>query len=424
MVAGQQHTDSGQHRVLVVGAAGGVGSATLALLRGHALGQALLAECDELLLFDRERAREHVRVPDRARWLEPGELRDGEGLAALISTHEIDEVIELAAVGTWDCVVASARQGASYLTTTYDTWDGPAQRSDPDDARTMLRARALLDPPEVDAGTHLIGAGMNPGLINVLVAAALRELSARSGKAASLAGLDLHSILFTEIDRTRVPDAAQPGPEARFCSTWCPEGCLDEVLEIAAMMTVAGEPRTLDHAPHEARYQARCGDETTTGYLVPHEELVTLGVMYPSVELAYIYQLPPAACASLAAAPGRRPEQWATERLYPPDHLDTLEGGNRLGVLLCSRSLGELWMGWDTPVEAGRGYGTNATLLQVAAGVLAGWTNLRRLEPGVWLPEGLDSQATRAMAEQILGPPRVIWDRDAPLRRLEQRRVS
>ncbi|PRP99997.1 Homospermidine synthase [Enhygromyxa salina] len=406
----------------MLGAAGGVGRATLALLEGHPLGQALLPGTSELLLHDRAPASHATPTPDLARWLPATELDNKQDIARLLCEHRPDEVIELAVVGTWDCMSACAEVGASYLTTAYDTWQG-TELLDPDDARCMLRSRALFDPPDVEVGVHLLCMGMNPGLINVLVARGLHELATRSGRAPSLDALDLYAILLTELDATTTTTPLEPASE-RFPCTWCPDGCLDEILEPEAMMTVNGEPAVLDHPPHRAFYEARCGDELIHGHIVPHEELVSLGAMYPSVELAYCYRPPPATRAALAAAPDRLPDDWPTRRLYPPDHLEDLRGFNRLGALLCSRTLGELWVGWDTPVADALPYSTNATLLQVAAGVLAGWSELRTAAPGVYLPEELDTARTLGLAAQVLGPLRVVWDRDAVPRAVAKRRVG
>jgi homospermidine synthase len=415
---------SDPRRVLMLGAAGGVAGATLALLDQHPLGRALLPAGSELLLLDRSELRAHVPTPPGARWLPPVSIESADELAQLIDRHRVDEVIELAVIDTWDSVRVCAEAGASFLSTTFDTWEG-TELLDPDDARCMLRARGLFAPPDIDAGVHLVCMGMNPGLVNLLAAAGLRELARRSGRPPSLAELDIHAIVFTEIDETQVePTVAGASSDGVFASSWCPEGCLDEVLEPSAMINVAGEITSLDHAPHRGLYRARCGAEEIVGHLVPHEELVSLAAMYPTVELAYVYRMPPAAEAALAAAPDRRADDWVTRRLYPPDHGDELRGFNRIGALICSRTLGELWIGWQTPVALGRRFASNATLLQVAAGVIAGWTALRELDPGIWLPEELDHERVLGLACEILGPLSVVWSRDAPVRGVLERRVA
>jgi homospermidine synthase len=402
-------------KVLMIGASGGVGRATLALLDGHPLGRSLLPTGSRLLLLDREPDLALAPVPECARWLPAQQIGRREDLLEVLGEHRPDLVVELATVGTFDCMTACAQFGASYLTTTYDAWP-------PDAQRCMLRSRALFDPPDVDAGVHLLCMGMNPGLVNLLVARGLQELASRSGRAPSLAALELSAVLFTELDE-QTTIARDELPNATFCSTWCPEGCLSEMLEPTAMLTLAGETASLDHAPHRALYEARCGPELIRGHIVPHEELVSLATMYPTIDLAYVYRLAPAAAAALAAMPERGVDDWPTHRLYPPDHLDDLRGFSRIGALLCSRDLGELWLGWQTSIEHARKYATNATLLQVAAGVIAGWSELGRSAPGVYLPEELDSGRTLAVAEQILGPLEVLWEREAPLRSIASRRI-
>ena len=410
----------------MLGAAGGVAGATLALLTDHPLGRALIGPGSEVLLVDRV-APEHrppipeglrLRLGERLRWLPPTAIDSAADLDTLLGAHPVDEVIELAVVGTADCIEVCAAHGASYLGTAYDAWPRDKAR-EVEPVPSMVRSREMFAPPDVDAGTHLLCMGMNPGLINVLVGEAIQRLAARAERPPSLAGLDLYAILLTERDSCR-SERDQPDPSERFACTWSPQSCLEELLERHAWITVDGELVRLDHRPHEARYTARCGDDDVAGNLVPHEELVTLGAMYPTVELAYVYELCPAARASLRAHPQRDQHAWPTARLYPPYSTD-LVGDNELGVLLCSRSLGELWLGWRNQIDEALALGTNAVLLQVAAGVVAGWHALRDSPAGVYLPEELDRGPVLAAAESILGPLREVWAPDAPVRPLAQR---
>jgi homospermidine synthase len=404
-------------RTLLVGAAGGVGSAALALLERHALGRRLLEGTGELLLLDRDPPTRALpaRLADKARWLPPRVIESGRDLAGLLREHPVDEVIELAALGTWDCVEVCAEHGASYLNTCYDHWDSAGTPM-----LSMVRARELFEPPDVEAGVHVIGGGMNPGLVNLLVGEGLRALAGRTGKAPSLSALDIHAIAFTELDTTH---ELEREADDEFAMTWCPEHCLEELLEPEAMIVVDGELVGLGHAPHRALYAARCGDRAIVGHMVPHEELVTLAAMYPGVELGYVYRLPDSAMRSLATWPDREPSEWAIRRLYPPQ-ATRLDGFDRIGALLCSRSHGELWIGWHTPVEDALALGTNATLLQVATGLLASWASLREQEPGIWLPEELEGRRVLAAACSVLGELDVVWDPDAKPMTLRERRVA
>src|SRR5690606_8432727 len=149
-----------------------------------------------------------------------------------------------------------------------------------------------------------------------------------------------------------------------------------------------GRSIDLGHRPIECWYQARCGDQLIEGMAVPHEETVTLARKFSNVEIAFIYRVPEAARVALGARSYRVPiEKWPTRRLHPPT-TSKIEGFDRVGVLLCSRKYGELWMGFETNVSKGLELGTNATQLQVAAGVLAGWHQLGRVK-GIHFVEDL-----------------------------------
>jgi homospermidine synthase len=202
--------------------------------------------------------------------------------------------------------------------------------------------------------------------------------------------------------------------------SWSPAHALAEILERRAMYVARGDLMRLDHPPHERRYRARCGDREVEAMIVPHEECVTLGHRFAPVECAFCYAIPEAASAALARHPDRRPDAWETQMMYPP-HEARLAGGDRVGVLLCSRRHGELWVGFDTSHAAAARYGTNATLLQTAAGVIAGWT-LLGAQPGIHVVEELDWRAYLAVVETILGPRQVHVHPGAPVRALADRR--
>ena len=61
-------------------------------------------------------------------------------------------------------------------------------------------------------------------------------------------------------------------------------------------------------------------------------------------------------------------------------------------------------MGFNTDVTAGLALGTNATQLQVAAGVLAGLSQLGR-HRGVHFVEDLDWRDFLDVVAEVLGPP-------------------
>jgi homospermidine synthase len=92
-------------------------------------------------------------------------------------------------------------------------------------------------------------------------------------------------------------------------------------------------------------------------------------------------------------------------------------------VLLCSRDHGELWLGFHNDIRDGLRWGTNATELQAAAGVLAGWSRLGERQ-GVHVVEDLDWRAYLGVVESVLGTMQIHHDRAARPRTLSERRVE
>jgi hypothetical protein len=156
---------------------------------------------------------------------------------------------------------------------------------------------------------------------------------------------------------------------------------------------------------------------------VPHEEIATLARRLSTFEIGFIYRIPPAARRALAAHPDNTVlEAWHTRRLYPP-WTTRLVGHDRVGVLLCSHRFGEFWMGFDTDMTIGLPMGTNATQLQVAAGVVAGWSQLGSRK-GIHFVEDLDRHDFVRVVSEVLGPPVTFHDPSAAPTPLVDRRVS
>jgi hypothetical protein len=392
-------------RALLIGCHGGVGRAVLALLDRSAPGRRLLRRLDSVILLDRAAARGPMPLGGAA-LLPPGTVRSGGDLAHLVVAHRITQVIDLSSTDTVDCARACDDFGADFLSTSVEEWPGAAVPIPTD------RAIKRLLPAQRPALTrsHLVGSGANPGIVNALVFAALEAFADRADVAPTVESLDLHAILITEDDSTIERDS-QPLPGV-FPMTWSPAHCLEELFEPRTFAVWKGDVVDLGHQPTERLYTARCGDRLIDGFVVPHEEVLTLAERFPSVEIAFIYRIPPAARLALEA---RRHDTstsaWETRRLSPPSTA-SLAGRDRLGVLLCSRRFGELWMGFDTDVATGLRFGTNATQLQVAAGVIAGWSQLGRTR-GIHFVEDLDSREFVRVVTELLGAPTLVHDRTA-----------
>lgn len=407
--------------ILILGANGGVAGALLRLIQTNPAAGMLLENTEALYLLDKTEAQSDYAAIPQVRWLKPRRIGSAKSLEQLIRRHAIDLVIDLAGVDTFDCVLACDRAEADYINTGCEVWPEVYER---DDERRFLLVRSQDMLPErrpmLSGGSYLLASGMNPGLINALVFAGIEGFAGACGVPADSEALDLYAILYTEIDTTVEHGCAPPAGDL-FEMSWNPRHCLEELLELNTGYMYKGELRFLKHPPNGALYRARCGDELIEGMLVPHEEVATVGACFPELEVAYIYRILPRAFRALIDHPRRSPDEWETRCLYPPTTA-ALSGENRVGVLLCSRSYGEYWIGFRNLVSEGLTYATNATLLQVAAGVIAGWRSLKPRR-GVHLVEELDWRRYLKTAEAILGLAERFWDRDAPVAGVEQRRA-
>jgi hypothetical protein len=391
----------------------------MGVLSRHSMGRRLADDHDALLLLDAAEAPDPVALPYGARPLPSNTVASTRDLLGVIEAHDIDVVLDLAGLGALDCARACGATGVDYLCTSLENWPEPAPDRRAPHRRQLLHARNLLpdNRPNLDGGSALMCSGMNPGLISALVETGIERFARRVNADATASALDLYAIALTEHDTTTCDDL----PSDVFPMTWSPQLCLDELFEPVTMMTVDGEPVELGHAPHEALYRARCGDRIIEGYMVPHDELVTLGHRFPEVEIAFFYRLPPQAHAYLQASSAPDPSDFDVT-LIEPAVSGHVHGRDRMGALLCSRSHGELWVGFDTDAEQGLAYGTNATELQVAAGVVAGWRQLGSIA-GLHTVEELDAGALLGDAQSILGQFVEHHDPLAPVTPLRARRA-
>jgi hypothetical protein len=372
-----------RQRALIVGWRGGVGTALLGLLAGHPAGRRISDRLDDIVL--------------------PGGRIEPEDLDRMIREQGITQVVEIADVDTLEYSKVCARHGIDHVTATIQTGEED----------TMPAVERVFAKVKAERGSQLLGSGMNPGVVNALVLAGLDEFAKRAG-----AKPDLHAIYITEEDTTR---RRQPATGDVFEMTWSPHHALGELLEDPASYFADGKQQCCDHTPHRATYKVRCGAEEIAGMVTPHEEVVTLGKKFAPVECAFLYAVPAQAAAALARHPDRAPDDWKTAKLFPPFAVD-LVGHDRVGVLLCSRAHGELWIGFHNEASDGVPWGTNATELQAATGVLAGWSRLGE-RTGLHAVEDLDWRKYLGVVEEVLGARQVHYDPEARPRKLAQRRI-
>ena len=339
-----------------------------------------------------------------------------------------------------------------YVNTSLELWDPYSLPDDPA-ARTLyarhMRLRAEAAGWGGDGPTAVLDHGANPGLVSHFVKKALhdlaehwladdrvpRDLRHEQVAAALAAGdharlamhLGVRTIHISERD-LQVTDV--PKRPNEFVNTWSIEGLYEEATAPAELGWGTHEPAlppgAVEHAdgPRNQIALATQGYRTlvrswvpvgeTVGMLVRHgeafsisEHLTVLGtdgeaVYRPTVHFAYC--LCDSAVASLHELTMRRGVLQQDQRVLFDEITD---GADEFGVLLAGCDYGAWWYGCVLDIHEARRLqpGANATLLPVAAGVMAAtaWAYEQR-DRGVLLPDMLPWEEVLALALPYCGP--------------------
>lgn len=398
---------------LVIGCHGGVGRAFLTLLKESEVGRRLKNRFAKFVLVDKAPEIQEP-VSFEGTFLPPMSVDNIDVFVRLLKEHEITSVIDLSSIDTVECTHACDELGVDFLCTSIEEWPGK------DPVPTDKAIGRLLPPikPKLVNKSHLVGSGANPGIVNALALEAIEAFAERVGVAPTTAALELNSVLVTEEDTTEALGINYVSNE--FPITWSPSHCIEELYEPKAFYAFNTRTIHLNHRPIDRFYRVRCGSRFIDGMVVPHEETKTLARKLPDVEVAFVYRVPVATLRALEMNVTRNNvEDWSPRRLCPP-WTSNLVGQDRIGILLNSRKYGEFWMGFETDVSKGLALGTNATELQVAAGVIAGLEQLGEVK-GIHFVEDLDPKRFLKTVTEILGPVKTIYDETAPSLRLVER---
>ena len=305
-------------------------------------------------------------------------------------------------------------RGALYLDTCIEPWPGgytdpsltPSQRSN-----YALRERALkLRAGAAGAPTAVVTHGANPGLVSHFVKAALLDLAAATGAAASgsagpaptsrrgWAGLAQRlGVKVIHIAERDTQVSPHPKRRGEFVNTWSIDGFVSEGAQPAELGWGSHERHfPADGTRHDfgcgaAIYLNRPGAATQVrswtplegpyhGFLITHNEAISIADYLTVAEgselryrptVHYAYHPCDSAVLSLHEFAGKN---W---RLQPEQRLLMAEiqsGIDELGVLLMGHAKGAYWYGSRLSIDEARRLVpyNNATSLQVTAAVLAG----------------------------------------------------
>lgn len=338
-----------------------------------------------------------------------------------------DFLINLAlGVGSLDLLAWCQAQDVLYLDTTLEPWSSSTLR--------LYEAReAALRGRRAGGSTAVIAHGANPGLVSHFLKRALCEMASAKSLAmpavlarewwARVAGkLGVRVILVAEHDShvSRIPRC-----DDEFANTWSALGFAEELCQPAELAwgtheielplashsveALGGRILVFDRPAGSTLVRSwTAGAGELNGFLIGHHEVISMSDLLSADEgdgrptVFYAYRPCPDACRSAQELRHRR---WIPQPKMRVMKAELEEGSNELGVLILGTE-GGYWYGSQLGLARARELvsDTNATSLQVAAGVLGGmvWA-IENPRAGVVEAEDMDFGRVLAVASPYLG---------------------
>jgi len=358
-------------------------------------------------------------------------------------------------VGAEDLIEFCQKIGALYIDTSTEQWLGfsvdatlpIAQRTNYAFDESIL----VLKKKYMGGVTSVTNHGANPGLVSHFMKEALLNIARDTGAETKVPKTREEWAGLMQMLRIRVVQVSERDTQAsavlkqpdEFVNTWSIDGFLSEATQPAELgwgthekeVPVDGHIHTLGN--EAALYLDRPGALTLVrswtpregqyhGSLITHDECLTTTEYYTVVgegghvvfrpTVMYAYHPCDDAVLSLREYAGNNWRQPKKKRIL----MDEIErGADELGVLLMGHKKRSYWYGSDLSIAAARELvpHQNATVMQVAAGALAGviWA-LENPNKGIVEPEDLDFRRILDLATPYLGIVHGKYTNWTPLR--------
>ncbi|MBB2920482.1 saccharopine dehydrogenase NADP-binding domain-containing protein [Cupriavidus alkaliphilus] len=305
-----------------------------------------------------------------------------------------------------DLIALAQAHGAFYVDAGIEPWDYEADAQASHLSNYALRHEMLAFARGREAlPTALVAHGANPGLVSVLVKAALMALAGkaeihqpeprdRAGWAALARALDVRVVQVAEYDSQQAPGYPRDG---EFANTWSAEGFITECLQDAELGWGSHEPAlppdgyrhgygsgaaiALDRPGHRTRVRSWSPVHGPfDAYLITHNESISIAEYLTNTRAGQPLYRPTVYYAYRPTAATQASMQWLDDRAAPRVRAERILrdeiqcGEDELGVLLMSGRHGAVWHGSRLSVQRARAlapYNT-ATSLQVASSLVAG----------------------------------------------------
>lgn len=203
----------------------------------------------------------------------------------------------------------------------------------------------------------IICSGMNPGVVQWMAIDLMKKYPNKQPKACYIVENDTS---FFEDEKL--------ADKNTIYTTWYPEGFLDEAVYSYPAFMKKHQPLFLYNKVYELEFKVTLGENQFYGCLMPHEEAITLGKMF-DMETGFIYKINDHTTNLIKANLDNIDSLWNKPMKVLDPEVAPLKGEDSVGILLVFEDSEAYMYNQLNNKEIYEKYKTNATYLQVAAGV-------------------------------------------------------
>lgn len=353
--------------ITVLGSAGGVARAVLALLHNAVIDAAdpihRLIRDAQLHLVDRNQEsidyyRQRFPALRTLIRLHQFNLTDLPRLRQHLQDTGTQLVLDLSWADTLEMLRCCNALGVAYINTALENRSVDDQEQRFKGFPMIERIRIFENAREdFTQTTAIVCSGMNPGVVQWMALELMKKHPDRTP-------LGCYIVEHDSSFLARKSDAQ----EGTLYTTWAPACFLDEAIQSYPMLMRHGTPHFLYDPVYGLEFKVRLGRKEFYGCLMPHEEVFTLCRLY-DMEGGFLYRINEHSTRLIRRHLEMLDDLWDCEMEVLDPAESSLEGGDLVGVLLVFEDR-ELYMYnfQQNRVIAAR-FGVNATYFQVACGV-------------------------------------------------------
>ncbi|MCX5812829.1 MAG: saccharopine dehydrogenase NADP-binding domain-containing protein [Proteobacteria bacterium] len=353
--------------LLILGASGGVGTASLIYLVDH---RELF---DKLILLDKSKRILSNEFIDHKRldYLFLNEAislpRDEDRYKRLLKDSDVGIVLDVTDDETLPILYATDRAGVSYVNTSIN---GPKKTHE-----HVLEFWAKRE--EFRNAVHILSTGMNPGVVNMWARHGIEKF-----------GVPQKIVVFEY-------DTSQTATNEHPMVTWSVKKFLEEVSEEPSIVMM-GKDNPMEYLPNAVENRKNMEailspilslKEYPEGFIVPHDEIVSLSQKY-DLTAKFVYAINIQTMRALINTYRKKGRLLFEDVLLGDNTCLTLDGADNIGVLM---EYSDKTVYYFNSIANKTITGTNATYTQVATGVIAALLTLitDKLEKGAYFVEDL-----------------------------------